>query len=80
MHNRNYRRKIKRKGDWKYIWSNYVWKISKSKGIRYQNTGRTEIPKQVKTSRPTPRHIIIKMVKVKERILKVKERNRKHLL
>ena len=36
---------------------------------RYQDTESTEGPK-LNTNRPTPRHIIMKMAKVKERILK----------
>ena len=43
------------------------------KGIdRHANPGRIESPKQMDAKRPTPRHIIIKMPKVKdkERILK----------
>ena len=37
----------------------------------YTSTGSTEGPKQDKPKRPTPIHIIIKMAKVKERIIKV---------
>ena len=47
MSNRDYYRRRKRKGDIKYIWRNYGWKLSKSKGNRYQDTGSTEGPKQV---------------------------------
>ena len=47
MHNRDSRRRRKRKGDWKYIWRNYGWKLSKSKGYWHQDTGSTEGPKQV---------------------------------
>ena len=43
MHSKDSRRR-KGKGDWKYIW-NYGWKLSKSKGNRYQDTGSTEDPK-----------------------------------
>ena len=39
--------KEKRKGDWKYIWRSYIWKLSKSKENWYQDTGSTEGPKQV---------------------------------
>ena len=35
------------KGGWKYIWRNYGWKLSKSEGKRYQDTGSTEGPKEV---------------------------------
>ena len=37
------------KGYWKHIWRNYVWKISKSKGNRYQDTRSTESPKQIES-------------------------------
>ena len=37
----------KRRGKWEYIWRNYVWKLSKSKGNLYQDTGGTESPKQL---------------------------------
>ena len=37
-HNRDSRRKRKRKGDWKYICGNHGWKLSKSEGNRYQDT------------------------------------------
>ena len=70
MHNRDHRRRRKRKGDWKCIWRNYGWKLPKPKeGNRYPGTGSTEGPKQDNPNRPTPRHII-KIPKVKERILK----------
>ena len=42
-------RRRKRKGDWKYIWKNYSWKLSKSEGNKYQDTGSTEEPKQVES-------------------------------
>ena len=77
MHNRDSRRWRKRKGDWKYIWRNYGWKLSKSKENRYPDTGSTEGPKQIEPPRPTPRHIIIKVAKAEERILKaVREKPR----
>ena len=71
-HNRNSRRRRKRKGDQKYVWSNYGWKLSKTKGNWYQDIGRTEGFKQAE-HRHTPRHSIIKIAKVKvnECILKV---------
>ena len=46
-HNRDSRRGRKRKGNWKYIGRNYGLKLSKSKGNRYQDTGRTEGSKEV---------------------------------
>ena len=46
-HNRDSRKRRKIKGGWKYIWINYVWKLSKSKGNIYQDTGSTDSPKQV---------------------------------
>ena len=47
IHNRNYRRRRKRKGDWKCIWKNCGWKLPKSKeGNIYPGTGNTEGPKQ----------------------------------
>ena len=71
MHNTDSRRRRKRKGDWKYIWINYGWKLSKSKWNRYQDTGSTRAPNKLNPNRPTLRHIIkIAKVKDKERILK----------
>lgn len=36
-------RKRKRDGDWKYIWGNYGWKLTKpKKGNRYLGIGSTE--------------------------------------
>ena len=68
MHKRNSRKRRKRKGDWKYIWRNYVWKPSKSKGniSRYKkHRGLWTIWTQI-----GPHQGIIKMAKVKERILR----------
>ena len=39
-------------------------------GNRYLGTGRKEGPQKDVPNRPTPRHTVIKMAKVKERILK----------
>ena len=39
----------------------------KSKGKGYQDTGSTEGPKMLNPNMSTPRHIIIKMAKVKDR-------------
>ena len=36
-----------KRGNWKYIWKNYVWKLYKSKGNWYQDTESTEGLKQV---------------------------------
>ena len=66
-----------RKGDWKYIWRNYGWKIPKPrKRNRYPGTGCTEGPKQYERNRSTSKHIILKMTKFKdkERILKAEEK------
>ena len=53
------------------IYLEKLWlKLSKSKGKIYQDTGSTGSPKQVEPKQATPRHIAIKMPKVKERILK----------
>ena len=53
---------------WKFIWWNYGWKLLKpEEGNRYPGTGSTEGPKEDETNRPTPRHIIIKMAKVKDK-------------
>ena len=49
MYNRDSRRRRKRKGDWKHISRNDGWKLSKSKGNRYLDTGSTEGPKQAPT-------------------------------
>ena len=53
---RSSRRRVKRKGNWKYIWRNYGWTLSKSKGYKYQDTGITKSPKQVE---PKQAHIKI---------------------
>ena len=45
MDNMNFRRR-NIKVDWKYMWRNYVWKLSKSRGYTYQDTGSTEGHKQ----------------------------------
>ena len=54
------------KGDWKYLWRNYDWKLSKCKGYWYQDTGSTEDPKQVE---PKQAHMKTYWQKIK-RILK----------
>ena len=46
-----------------------VWKISKSKGNRYQDTGSKGPPNKLNPNKPTPRHTN-KIAKVKESILK----------
>lgn len=64
----------KRKGDWKYIWRNYGWKILKpKKGNGYPGIGCTENPKQYKHHRHISKHIIFKVTKFKdkERFLEV---------
>ena len=68
------------KGDWKRLWRNYCWKLPKPKEgniSRYRKHKR--VPNKLNPNRPTPRHIIIKMVEVtdKERILKaIREKQR----
>ena len=65
----------KREGDQKCMWRNYSWKLPKPKeGNRYPGTESTEGPKQDET-RHSPRHIIIKVAKDKdkERFLHKKE-------
>ena len=51
MHNRDSRRKRKRKGDRKYILKKFWLKLSKSKGNSYQCTGEPNKaePKQAQT-------------------------------
>ena len=57
------------KGDWKYIGRNYVCKLSKSKtDIKIQETQKA--PNKLNPNRHKPRHITIKVLKIKERILK----------
>ena len=73
MHDRNSRRRRKRKGGWKYIWRYYVWTLQiKRKLISIKIQEAQRAPNKLNPNRPTPRHIIIKMAKVsdKERILK----------
>ena len=67
MNNRKSRRKRKIKEDWKYTWRNYGWKLSRSKGKWYQDTGSTEGPKQVEPKQAQPRCIVIQMAKVKDK-------------
>ena len=44
------RKKNGEKEDWKCIWRNYCWKVSKPKeGNRYLSTGSTEGPKHDKS-------------------------------
>ena len=62
-----------RKMDWKCIWRNYGWKLSKSKERnRYPNTGSTEGSKQVEPKQIYTKTYYKKMaeVKDKEKILK----------
>ena len=61
--------RIGKEEDQKCFWRNYGWKLSKpEEGNRFSGLGNTEGPKQISS-----RHIIIKVVKVKnrERVLKV---------
>ena len=67
----------KRKGDRKCIWRNYGWKLAKPKETDIQIQEVQRVPNKVNPKRPIPRHIIINMAKVKERILKAaKEKQR----
>ena len=43
--------------------------LKKETDIQIQEAQR--VPKKMNSNKPTPRHILIKMAKVKERILKV---------
>ena len=61
-HNRDSRRRRTRKGDWKYIWRNYGWKLSMLKGnSKIQEEQRA--PNKLNPNRPAWSHIIIKMAK-----------------
>ena len=61
------------------IFKKLCLKLSKAKGNRYKDSGSTEGPKPAELKQITPRHIIIKMEKVKERILKA-EREKQNLI
>ena len=50
----------------------------KDTDIKIQEAQR--VPKKLNLKRPTPRHIIIKMAKVKERILKAKVKDKERIL
>ena len=68
-HYRGPRRRRERKGYLKCIWGNYSWQLPKpEERNRYPEAQR--VPNKMNPNRPTPRHIIIKMAKVKVRILK----------
>ena len=71
MHNMKFRRK-RIKGNWKYIWRNYGWKLPKSKSYWYQDTGSTEGPKQAELKQAHIKTYYNKNEKIKdkERILK----------
>ena len=73
IHNRNSRRREKEKGIEKLseeIMAENFPNLKKETNIQIQETQRA--PNKLNSKRPTPRHIIIKMAKVKdkERILK----------
>ena len=69
----------KREQNWKYIWRNYVWKLSKSEeGNRCPDIGSTEVPNKLNLNRPM--HIIIKMPKVKEKERRLKAAREKQEL
>ena len=74
MHNRDSKRRRKRKGDvnaFEKLWLKISPNLKKETDIQIQEAQR--VPKKMNPNRPTPRYIIIKMAKVKdrERILKV---------
>ena len=71
MKNRDCRRRSKRKGDLKYFQRNYIWKLSKSKGNKYQNRGSTEGPKQVEPKQGHTKTYYNKNGKVKKSVQKV---------
>ena len=63
----------------KYIWWNYVWKLLKpEEANRYPAIETTENPKDNEPKQKQPRHIIIKMAKVKDRTLKIATENQSH--
>ena len=56
------------KGDWRCIWRNYGWKLSKAKeGNRYLDTESTEIPKQVEPKQTINKTYYNKMANLKIR-------------
>ena len=78
MHNRVYRRIREREGDQNVFedimaenFKNLKWETD----IQVQEAQR--VPNKMKQKRPTPRYIIIKMAKVKERILKAAREKQK---
>ena len=77
MQNRNSRRRRKRKGYWKYIWRNDVWKLSKSEGNWHKDTGSKEGPKQVEAKQAHIKTYYNKngKIKDKEKILKAAREN-----
>lgn len=55
----------------KSVWGNYGWILPKPElGNRYPDTGSTKDPKKMNPSRHSIRHTVIKMVTVKETIIK----------
>ena len=66
IHNKDSRRKRKRKGDWKYMWRNYGLKLFKSKKeIEIQIQQALRVPNKMNTKRFISRHIILQMAKIK---------------
>ena len=60
--------KEERERDRKRIWRNYGWKLTKPiERNRYPDTGSTENP-----YRPTARHIIVRMIKYKDKEINLK--------
>ena len=71
MHNRDPKRRTKRKGIknvFEEIMAENFPNLKKETDIQVQEAQR--VPNKMNLNRPTPRYIIIKMAKVKERILK----------
>ena len=65
-HNRDSRRKRKRKGGWKYIWRNYGLKLFKSKKeVEIQVQEALRVLNKMNTNRFIPRHITLQMAKIK---------------
>ena len=77
MHNRNSRRRKKRKGNWKYIWRKYGWNFPnlKDTDIKIQEAQRA--PNKLNPNRPTPRCIIINgKIKIKRRLQRQQDKHK----
>ena len=69
MHNKDYRRRRKSKEEWKYIWRNYGWKVPNLKETNIKIQEAKKASDKFNPNRPTPRHNIIKMAKVKNKMI-----------